>query len=514
MSGLPPKAAHERLLPRAESAARQLIYSWIEHGPKQRNHFDPDSFPTGPLQEVADGVLQALLHENVKDLAGLVAYFEGAPDGTRAELIECADSFAPMPSDCGPLLNILHQYHRANRLELTSRKLQLALASGDPTEDIIRELAEIEAGAIGELSSMIVRGMNAYPTEIPIEEVILGKSFIRKGDIFNLVSGAGMGKSVVGFQCAIAWALGLPYFGISPPRPLRILIFSGEDDGATIGQCRDGFLEHSKAITGKQLTAEDLAPLDSMIRTEFIREHVGERFHSYLASLLRDEPADLVIVNPFLSYIGGEIVAKASEWLRAGLMPILQAHECAALILHHTPKLSKDSWDNMDDTYSAIGGGEVANVPRSILTLKPTPAKDLFVVTVSKRQTTGWKDADGNFTTSYFVKRSGDPERPAWIPVAHDEAADMIGEGKQSGRTAKSAKKCSTKDVVDELQAGPTQRQALMERLMGKCNCSDRTASDAIRQAEKDEAISSFDEKNPNGGNAIKWLRLPHHPNQ
>ena len=113
---------------------------------------------------------------------------------------------------------------------------------------------------------------------------------------------------------------------------------------ATIGQCREGFLEHTEAITGRQLSAADLEPLDLMLRIEFCREHVGLRFHPHLAALLREESADLVIINPLLSYIGGEVVAEASTWLRAGLMPILQEHKCAALIAHHTPKLAKDGW--------------------------------------------------------------------------------------------------------------------------------------------------------------------------
>jgi AAA domain len=361
---------------------------------------------------------------------------------------------------------------------------------------------------------MVVAGVNSYPTTVPPETVILGNSWIRIGDVLNFISGAGGGKSVAANQAMIAWALGLPYMGIRPPRPLRILLFSGEDDGVTIGQCREGFLEHSKAITGRQLSSADLDRLDSMVRTEFCREHVGLRFHSHLSALLRESPADLVIINPLLSYIGGEIVACASEWLRAGLMPILQDHKCAALVIHHTPKLAKDSWSNIDDTYSGIGGGEVANVPRSILTLKPTPADGLFVVTVSKRQTTGWKDDEGNFSPCYFVKRSGDPERPAWIPVSHEEAGEMIADGKATVGSAKASKKATPDHVVEALRVGPTQRRALIERVMKHCQCSDRTASEAILRAESEGLISSFAETNPRGGNPIKWLRLPEHSNQ
>jgi hypothetical protein len=269
-------------------------------------------------------------------------------------------------------------------------------------------------------------------------------------------------------------------------------------------------LEHSQAITGHRLTAQDLAPLDSMLRVEFSREHVGLGFHVHLSGLLREAPADLVIINPLLSYIGGEIVSSASQWLRAELMPILQKHDCACLIAHHTPKMSKDGWDSTDDTYSAIGGAEIANVPRAILTLRPTAADGLCVLKVSKRQTTGWKDGAGAYVSTYFVKRSGNPERPAWIPVDNDEAAELMAACGQSGSTGKGSRKVTAANVIAAVETGAMQRQSLIDWLCRTCHpCSSKTASTAILEAEAAGVIVSFPEANPNGGKPIKWLCLP-----
>jgi hypothetical protein len=368
------------------------------------------------------------------------------------------------------------------------------------------EGGESIAGRVGR--SMIVWGVNSFPTTVPPETVILGNAWLRRGDIAHLISTAGAGKSVAMIQAAMAWALGLPYLGIRPSQPLRILLFSGEDDRVTLGQCRDGFLEHSEAITGQKLTMKDLESLDSMLRTEFSREHVGDRFHTHLARLLTETPADLVIVNPLLSYVGGEIVACASDFLRAGLMPVLQQNDCAALLAHHTGKMSKDGWDNTDDIYSGIGGGEVANVPRTILVLRPTTAEGLSVVKVCKRKTTGWKDASGNFTTSYFVKQSKDPELPAWIPVSHDEAQELVSGSKSKGSSGNNRRKVMPGDVVEALIGGPMNRQDLIASLRRTCDCSEKPAKEAIDSAEFDELVSSFLEKNPHGGKEIKWFRL------
>lgn len=497
----------DRFRPQAEEAARQLIRSWTDYGPKDASLCDPDMLP-GILAEVGKGVLNAILCDGLKDFSGVLGYFTGAPDGIRSEFIECCQGNGPRPESCGPLLKIIQQWHREHGKDMLAARLRNALDSGEDTDAIVREYVAIDAESDEKANSRIVEGVLSFPTEVPPELVLLGNAWMRPGDIGTFISSAGNGKSVAMTQGPMAWGLGLPYLGIRPARPLRVLHFTGEDDEVTIGQCREGFLEHSEAITGRQLSLADLAPLDSMLRTEFSREHVGPRFHSHLARLLREHPADLVIINPLLSYIGGEIVACASEWLRAGLMPILQQFDCAALIASHTPKLARDGWENTDDTYSAIGGGEMANIPRTILTLRPTAAEGLSVVKVSKRQTTGWKDAEGNFTTSYFVRRTNDPTRPAWLPVDSDEAQELLDASKDNSGSGKGGKKATVGHVTDALATGDMQRQALIDWLMRECRCSDRPARDAITEATNQGLVRSYTEANPRGGKPLRWFAL------
>ncbi len=197
-----PLGSHEHLLPKAETAGRQLIHSWITYGPKQLNHFEPAAFPTGPLQDAAGGVLQAMLHEGVKDLAGLVAYFADAPDGTRAELIACTQDFAPMPSDCGPLMEKLRSYDRALRLEKLSHRLQHALASGESTAEIIRELGEAEAR--GNQSTNLAAQLSARAFDFdqhPLKPVpifqLSGMPLATAGNLTNVQGPAKGGKSAV-----------------------------------------------------------------------------------------------------------------------------------------------------------------------------------------------------------------------------------------------------------------------------------------------------------------------------
>ena len=386
----------------------------------------------------------------------------------------------------------------------------------EPGSDREQELCtdssvRLQAKAIDLLTpkAKTAKGVNGFPIKIPEHRKIAGNDWLRRHDIAFFNSGAGMGKSVAMGQLVMAWGLGLPYFGIPPARPLKILHFCGEDDEVTLGQIREGFLENSEALTGKALTASDLDVLDENLETDFSREFAGDAFITHLEKRLAEKPVDLVIINPLLSFIGGNIVECASDFLRGGLMPVLQDHDCTALIAHHTTKLVADSWEKMDFTYSGIGGGEVANIPRTILTLAPAKVKGLCMLHVSKRVFTGWLDGDFKFSDCFFIKRTDDPSRPAWLPVSHDDAEAIIPASKQggAGNGGGKGKKLTTQHVTDALATGDMARLALIVFLVENYSVSDRTVKDAINDARLSGHITEYKEVPPSGGRALIWYK-------
>jgi len=199
-------------------------------------------------------------------------------------------------------------------------------------------------------------------------------------------------------------------------------------------------------------------------------------------------------------------VATVSGFLRNGINPLMQEFSCAALIAHHTCRLHKDSWTNMDMTYSGIGGGEVANIPRVVFTLAPTACDGLLQLHVAKRQTVGWKNGDQHMTHAFFM-RTDDASRPAWLPVGYDDAEAMI-----AGSTAdkKSAPKCSVDDVCDYLATGDATQVSCVDKLKG----SETTIKKAITAAINLGRVETYPEKNPRGGSPIKWLKLVREPEQ
>lgn len=345
-------------------------------------------------------------------------------------------------------------------------------------------------------------GVLSFPDRAdPKTQLVGSRGQIRSGEPHFFNGSAGTGKSTTAAGTSMAWPLGLPCMGLTPCRPLRILHMNGEDDVVTLGQCREGFLKHSEAITGRRLTHEDLRALDGMLRTDFSREFVGAAFIAHVDQLLTEQPADILIINPLMSFVGGEVVSEASNFLRVLLNPLLQRHKCAALIFHHTPKLSKDSWANMDETYTGIGGGEVANVPRSIFTMIPTPVPDLVRLVVAKRKLSDWRDAEGNFTDHAYFRRSGDPLLPAWIPVPHDEALDLISD---SG-SKKNSPAITAEAVLQIIGSGAVNQAALLKDIGVRFNRSATTAKNALENAMLSGLIGEFEASAPNSKRRVKW---------
>jgi len=153
----------------------------------------------------------------------------------------------------------------------------------------------------------------------------------------------------------------------------------------------------------------------------------------------------------------------------------------------------------------------VANVPRSILTLAPTRVKELMVLKASKRTTTGWRDGDGAFMDYAYFQRTDNPTRPAWIPVGHEEAEEMMGASSQSGSGR--AKKATTEHVIELLATGAMKRQFMLESLMKKTGCSESTAKSAIRDAQPKDIVS-FTDKDKNTGRNVTFFCLPEHKGQ
>ena len=65
---------------------------------------------------------------------------------------------------------------------------------------------------------------------------LLKNRYLCKGGGALWVAQTGIGKSSAELQAAILWAIGRPFFGIAPARPLKSLIIQAENDDGDLAE--------------------------------------------------------------------------------------------------------------------------------------------------------------------------------------------------------------------------------------------------------------------------------------
>ena len=236
--------------------------------------------------------------------------------------------------------------------------------------------------------------------------------WLRKGGGAFLVSLAGQGKSTWTIQAATCWAMGKAAFGIEPVRPLNIAIVQAEDDAEEVAHFRNQIAEGLETEGGLDRCKIHTAMSEGVMLCDMTGA-TGAAFLDRLASLLKAHPEiDLLIINPFQSYFGGDVSrnAELTEFLRAGLDPIIKPSRVGVLFVHHTnkPPNAKERGGWGTDAFSAYigaGGAELVNWARAMLALMPVEnMPGVFRLIAGKRgQRLGWVDATGAKTNMRLI---------------------------------------------------------------------------------------------------------------
>jgi hypothetical protein len=227
-------------------------------------------------------------------------------------------------------------------------------------------------------------------------EELLKDRFLCKGGGMLLVGPTGVGKSSLSMQLVIAWALGRDCFGITPVRPLTTLLIQAENDDGDIAEQRDGVL------AGMGLTDDEKKEVFGRILVVSENTKSGDAFIIRFHELLEEVRPDMVIVDPALAYIGGDVSAQkdVGPFLRNKLNPIIKKYQVGLVVVHHTNKplrgKEKDNWKTVDFAYLGAGSAEWANWSRAIVCLQGTSEYGKFVLIAGKRgQRLRWVDESG-----------------------------------------------------------------------------------------------------------------------
>jgi hypothetical protein len=248
-------------------------------------------------------------------------------------------------------------------------------------------------------------------------QTLLGNRYLCAGGGMFVVAQSGAGKSSLAIQAGILWSCGRPAFEIRPSRPLRILIVQAEDDKGDV-------TEAAAMIRLLGLLESEIAHVNANTWIEHINDVCGEAFLRELDGILKQRPADLVIINPFTAYLGSDEkdTEACTRFLRNKLNPLLTKHKCAAVIIHHTPKTnfnSTDGYKAADWMYRGSGAATLTNWARAYLTIDRCdnqPGAYRFIA-AKRGQRIGWADDAGKPVFERYFRHSNSPGVILWEAI-------------------------------------------------------------------------------------------------
>jgi hypothetical protein len=305
-------------------------------------------------------------------------------------------------------------------------------------EEAAKALQESNALCASAVERHSIKGLFAFePKADP--STLLGNRWVCKGGQLLLVGQSGVGKSSLTVQAAMTWALGLPFFGIKPARPLKSLYIQAENDEGDMAEIVQGVMSFVVAKSG--MPQEDaLRFLNENLEFVRVTAAAGEEFGAVVRDLVRQHPVDLVFGDPLLSFVGDDISQQsvASRFLRGVLNPIAFEYGFAWVWSHHTGKPQSDSkarahWNANDFAYIGLGSSELTNWARAICLLQTTKHDGIFKLLLTKRgRRADICDSLGHPTIEVVLKHAD--QGLHWEPAELPEEQEQEQESKHKGR--------------------------------------------------------------------------------
>jgi hypothetical protein len=245
---------------------------------------------------------------------------------------------------------------------------------------------------------------------------ILGNRWLCKGGSLLIVGQSGTGKSSLMMQAAVHWALGRDFFGIKPVRPLRSVILQAENDFLDLGEALQD------VVAGAYLDSDEKSQLRDHLAIFRDTISTGTTFTEALRTLIVDHRADIVFVDPLLSFAGIDVSdqEQASKFLRHDLAPILLETGAVLVAMHHTgkPKAASDKEGHTvaDLAYAGLGSSEFTNYFREVAVLFRCQGEEpIYKFGLTKRRgRAGLKDHENQFKGEIYIRHAAEKGVIRW----------------------------------------------------------------------------------------------------
>ena len=319
------------------------------------------------------------------------------------------------------------------------KELSLTTVSTTSTDDVNqksgKKLRQLKGGSVTDYANL----------QIDHSSTLLADRYLCRGGGMFIVAPSGQGKSTLAVQLAAEWGLGWASLEIRPHGPLRTLIIQAEDDAGDVHEMSEWVENHNLSDEQKRQIAENM-------HIEPVNDVVGFAFIDALDEILQQWPCDIVIINPYTSYLGGDAKDEelANAWLRAKLNPLLTKHKCAVIIMHHTPKTqyaNSDDYTTSELMYRGSGCATMSNWARAYMVLEPLRDNETyFKFTAAKRgKRIGW----GSFKRYFKHSDNGDLR---WVAVSAEDSQKFEQEKRSKGNRAVTVSQTKVLACVPKMQ--------------------------------------------------------------
>lgn len=245
---------------------------------------------------------------------------------------------------------------------------------------------------------------------------LIGNRWLCKGGSLLLVSQSGVGKSSFTLQLLISLAVGRPFFGITPKRPLRVVLGQAENDGGDVAEAFQSITD------GMMLHPFEERLLEENLHIYRDTRSVGPAFIERMRELIIRHNADWFTCDPLMSFCGIEVSdqKQMTEFLRHGINPVLEETGAVFMAVHHTtkPRSAKDKEGQTvsDLAYAGSGSSELTNWAREVACLQRCQGDEpIFKFALTKRRgRAGLQDHEDQFKGEIYIRHASEPGVIRW----------------------------------------------------------------------------------------------------